>query len=248
MELAEFFRENNKIAIGFSGGVDSAYLLYAARQSHADVTAYYVKTAFQPEFERQDAKEFAARWKIPLRVISCDILEDDRIKKNPKNRCYYCKMRIFSAIAEAARKDGYRIIADGTNASDDASDRPGMLALSELAVRSPLRECRLTKDNIRKNLRAAGIELWKKPAYACLATRIASGEQITEDKLARTEQAEAYMASLGFLDFRIRCKEDTAKIQIREEQKALFDEYSSNIFTELGKLYQQVMLDSEYRK
>lgn len=248
MKLEDFFNENNKIAIGFSGGADSTYLVYMAKRCNADVTAYYVKTALQPEFELEDAKAFAERWQIPLKVITLEILADKKVKQNTENRCYFCKQHIFSAIVREALADGYTVVADGTNASDDAADRPGMQALKELGVRSPLRECKITKQQIREDLKKAGISLWNKPAYACLATRIATGEDITEEKLVRTEQAEAYMKTLGFADFRVRCKADIAKIQIREEQKTLFDEHRDEIYERLRALYKQVILDTEYRK
>ena len=175
MTLTEFFHQNQKAAIAFSGGVDSAYLLYAALQSGADVRAYYVKSAFQPQFELDDARRLAETLSADMSVLDDDILADETVAANPPDRCYHCKRRIFSAIASAAAADGYTLLLDGTNASDDAGDRPGMRALRELSVRSPLRECSLTKPEIRRLSREAGLFSWDKPAYACLATRGPAG-------------------------------------------------------------------------
>ncbi|MBQ2085576.1 MAG: ATP-dependent sacrificial sulfur transferase LarE, partial [Oscillospiraceae bacterium] len=197
MDLTTFFRENSKAAVAFSGGVDSSYLLYAGISAGADVTGYYVKAAFQPMFEYNDAMRLAEQIGARVKVIEVDVLADEKVRQNPSNRCYYCKRAIFGNILRAAAEDGYTLILDGTNASDDEGDRPGMKALKELQVRSPLRECGLTKDMIRQLSRQSGLFTWDKPAYACLATRIRTGEEITAEKLAATEDSEDYLFSLG---------------------------------------------------
>ena len=130
--LKQFFTEHPKCALAFSGGVDSAYLLYAAKKAGAEVRAYYVKAAFQPEFEFQDAIRLAEEIGADMKVLHVDVLSDDTVRKNPKDRCYYCKKQIFGNILAAAKADGFSVILDGTNASDDASDRPGMKALLEM--------------------------------------------------------------------------------------------------------------------
>ena len=201
MELEQFFKDNPKAAIAFSGGVDSSYLLYAAIKSGADVCAYYVKSAFQPQFELEDARRLAEQINAPLRVLQADILADERVVENPADRCYYCKNRVFSAIVSAAAEDGYALVLDGTNASDEEGDRPGMRALREMSVRSPLRECGLTKAEIRERSRKAGLFTWDKPAYACLATRVRTGEEITEedaDEIIRAvTEVVAYLRSFS---------------------------------------------------
>ena len=166
MELKEFFAAHPKIALAFSGGVDSAYLLYAAKQLGAEVRAYYVKTAFQPQFELDDAKRLAEALHADMTVLLVDILSDTRVAANPANRCYFCKKSIFSSILHAASADGFTTLIDGTNASDDAGDRPGMQALRELKVYSPLRDCGLTKTDVRRLSKEAGLFTWNKPAYA----------------------------------------------------------------------------------
>ena len=175
MNLQDFFTENRSAALAFSGGVDSAYLLYAGLKYGCDLTAYYVKAEFQPQFELDDAMRLAEQLGARMKVIRVSVLGDEDVRANGPRRCYYCKRQIFSKIMEAAQADGYSLLLDGTNASDDADDRPGMQALMELSVRSPLRECGLTKAQIRDFSKEAGLFTWDKPAYACLATRIQTG-------------------------------------------------------------------------
>lgn len=247
MELRTFFTEKARVALAFSGGVDSAFLLWAAKDAGTDVTAYYVKSAFQPEFELNDAKRLATELGANMRIIDLDVLCDSEITANPANRCYHCKKRIFTAIADAAHADGYDLLIDGTNASDDAADRPGIRALQELNVRSPLRECGITKAKVRDLSREAGLFTWDKPAYACLATRIPTGEIITAEKLQKTERAEGFLESLGFRDFRVRLLGDSAKLQVREEQLPMLLETRAHIIEGLKPLYKSVLLDLEVR-
>lgn len=245
--LDEFFSECPKAALAFSGGVDSSFLFYAGKKYGADIRAYYVKSSFQPQFELDDAYKIAEYLHAEIKVIPVDILSDPDIAGNPKERCYYCKSRIFSAILSEAKKDGYEVVIDGTNATDDAHDRPGMKALSEMKVRSPLRECGYTKQEIRKLSEEAGLFTWNKPAYACLATRIAQGLAITREKLERTENAERFLTGLGFSDFRVRMDGETAKLQVRKENLVLVLEKREEIFEELRKNYKSVVLDLEPR-
>ena len=247
MELERFFAENPCAAVAFSGGADSAYLLYAAVKAGANVKAYYVKTAFQPQFELEDAKKLAGELGTPMQVLPLDILRDQTVTANPPDRCYHCKKRIFSAIRAAATQDGFSVLLDGTNASDDAGDRPGIRALEELSVRSPLREAGLTKAEIRRLSKEAGLFTHDKPAYACLATRIPTGETITAEKLRRTEWAETYLAGLGLRDFRVRAMGNTAKLQVRASDLNLVVTHREQIAAELGKAYEGVLLDLEVR-
>ena len=248
MHLEQFFRENPKVAIAFSGGVDSAYLLYAAIRYGAQVKAYYVKTDFQPQFELEDALRLAEQLGVPLQIIHADILCHEKIAHNPVDRCYHCKKVLFEKILEAAEADGFSLVLDGTNASDDASDRPGMCALRELCVRSPLRECGLTKAEIRELSRGAGLFTHHKPAYACLATRIPTGDRITKEKLWKTEMAESYLSSLGLRDFRVRLRSNTALLQVTETDLPAVINSREMIVAELKKYYDSVVLDLEVRK
>ena len=248
MNIKTFFIQCPEVAIAFSGGVDSAYLLYAAMQHGKRVKAYYVKTAFQPQFELDDAELLARKLGAQMEILNVDVLCDAAITANPADRCYHCKKKLFSVILSAAKRDGFSVLLDGTNASDEASDRPGMRALAELSVRSPLRECRLTKDVIRQLSKDAGLFTHDKPAYACLATRIPTGELITKEKLRRTEYAEGYLSQLGFRDFRVRSQGDTAKLQLQEGDISLLMKHRELILKELKQYYGQVLLDLEVRK
>lgn len=247
MKLSEYFEKTPEAAIAFSGGVDSAYLLYAALQSGARVRAYYVKSAFQPQFELDDAMKLAGQLQADMQIIEADVLAVEIIAANPPDRCYHCKKIIFEAIAEAAGEDGFTVLLDGTNASDEEGDRPGMRALRELSVQSPLRICGLTKEEIRCLSREAGLFTWDKPAYACLATRIPAGEKITEQKLSATEAAEDYLFDLGFTDFRVRMEGDIARLQFPDSQMNRALEKRKEILQELKKYYRAVLLDLETR-
>ena len=235
MTLEDFFSEHNKVAIGFSGGVDSSYLLYEAIRCGAKVGVYYVSTVFQPAFEREDALRLAVSLGVTPTILEPDILSCEEVAANPPDRCYHCKKQIFGAIAAKALEDGYIVLLDGTNASDDAGDRPGMRALRELSVLSPLRICGLTKAEIRRR-------------YACLATRTPAGERLTACALHRTEQAEAALHAMGFDDFRIRHRGDDAVIEVTSAQmQQLFE--NKHYVTDLlrGRGYRNVLLNLEAR-
>ncbi len=243
MTLQEFFTEHPKAALGFSGGVDSSYLLYAGIKAGADIRPYFIKTAFQPEFELEDAKRLCAQLGAELHIIKLDALTNPDVVKNPPNRCYYCKTGLFGTLQQRAKADGYTVLLDGTNASDDAGDRPGMKALTEMSVLSPLRLCGLTKAQIREFSREAGLFTWDKPAYACLATRVPTGEAITEALLARVEGAEQVLFSLGFTDFRVRVFYDAARVQLKPAQMQQALSRRSEILENMKPYFKIVLLD-----
>ena len=247
MELRTFFREHPKVALGFSGGVDSSYLLYAAREYGAEIGAYFIKSQFQPDFELADAKRLAEQVGTELRILKCDILAEQSVRENPQDRCYYCKNRNFGLLAEAAKVDGYEVIIDGTNLSDEAADRPGMKALAEMEVLSPLRMCGITKARVRELSKEAGLFTWDKPAYACLATRIPSGTLITEADLKRVEGAEAELEALGFRDFRVRVFGGAARLQLCGGQMERALEKRNEIKAKLKPYFDIVLLDLEER-
>lgn len=163
MTLEEFFRDHPEVAIAFSGGVDSAYLLYAATRYAKRVRAYTVHSQFQPRFELDDARHLAAELGAALSVLPLDVLAMPGAAENGPDRCYHCKQAVLTTIRDAALADGFTLLCDGTNASDAVADRPGMRALRELSVHSPLRECGLTKDTIRALSRDAGLFTWTSP-------------------------------------------------------------------------------------
>lgn len=243
MTLEHFFQQNPKTALGFSGGVDSAYLLYEGTHCGAEVRPYYVKTAFQPKFELRDAQRLCQELGVELTIIELDVLALSAVRSNPADRCYHCKRALFGALKGQAERDGYPVIIDGTNSSDDAGDRPGMRALGELSVRSPLRECGITKDQVRERSRAAGLFTWDKPAYACLATRIPTGQELTAVDLEKVETAEEFLSNLGFSDFRVRLLGGGARLQVKEAQLALVLEKRREVLATLSRLFPAVTLD-----
>ncbi len=247
MELVDYLKRFERLAIAFSGGVDSSYLLYAAVKAGLTVRPYFVKSPFVPDFERSDALRLAASLGVSVQEITVDPLRDERIVANPDNRCYYCKQYVFNAIIGAANHDGFHHVADGTNASDDYDDRPGMKAIQELRIYSPLRACGLTKSMIRNASREAGLFTWHKPAYACLATRFPVGQRITEGGLRKVEEAEGYLFSLGFSDFRVRLLGNIAKIQVPQSQLEKVLQYRELMIKQLSPLFDAVLLDLEVR-
>lgn len=247
MTLEQFFQENPRCALGFSGGVDSAYLLYAGVKARADIRPYFIKTAFQPAFELADAKKLAEGLGVEVTVLELDALADPRVAANPADRCYYCKQNLFRTLKDRAIADGYPVLLDGTNASDEAGDRPGMRALAELSVRSPLRECGLTKAELRARSRAAGLFTWDKPAYACLATRVPAGEPITAELLERIEGAEDALFRLGYTDFRVRVFHSAARLQLPRGQMERAVREAEAIQAALKPYFTPILLDLEGR-
>lgn len=247
MDLQAFFQAHPRVALGFSGGVDSSYLLYAGLQCGAQVRPYFVKTVFQPEFELEDAKRLAAQLQVPLTIIPLDVLSHPEIAANPADRCYPCKTAIFRALRDQALRDGVDTLIDGTNASDDAGDRPGMRALGELSVLSPLRLCGITKAQVRALSREAGLFTWDKPAYACLATRIPTGTAIDAEMLARVEGAEDALRAMGFTDFRVRVMDGRARLQLPAGQMQEALARREPILTALRPFFAEVLLDLEAR-
>jgi uncharacterized protein len=206
-----------------------------------------VKSQFQPDFEFEDAKKIAELTGAEMKVLRVDALSDPRVRANPADRCYWCKRNIMGAITRAAADDGFALVIDGTNASDPADDRPGMRALKEFGIRSPLRECGITKAEVRERSREAGLPVWNKPAYACLATRIQTGEEITEEALEKTEKAEAALAEMGFSDFRVRLRDGNALLQVTSEQHDMALERKDEIDRLIGDMYGSVIIDEETR-
>ncbi len=198
--------------VAFSGGVDSSFLLHRAHSLRKrDVIAVTIRTPYIPEKEISDSIEFTSRHGIRHTVLNIDLPEI--IRNNPLNRCYLCKKNLFTEIKEFARKNNLRYVVDGTNADDTGDFRPGMKALQELGVRSPLLEAGLTKEEIRQLCKREGLEIWGKPAMACLLTRIPYDTEITEDDLRMIEAAENLLFEAGFPGTRVRIHKDLARIE-----------------------------------
>lgn len=247
MTLDEFFKSHPKVALAFSGGVDSSYLLYAAVHAGADVQPYFVKGQFQPTFEMEDAKRLAGELGVSLRIMHVDALSSPTVVANPADRCYYCKQVVFNTLWNAARADGYEILMDGTNASDDAGDRPGMKALAELGVTSPLKDAGLVKSEIRRLSHEAGLFTWDKPSYACLATRVATGDPLSNDLLSRIEAAEGNLFALGFTDFRVRIFHGAARLQVPAAQWEKAMEMREAVRAALLPYFPVVLIDTMTR-
>lgn len=247
MDLKTFFKEHSKVALGFSGGVDSAYLLYTGKLYGADIKAYFIKSQFQPKFELEDALTLAKNIGVNIKVIELDALQDENVKRNYEDRCYFCKKQIFERLTSEAKRDGYFEIIDGTNASDDEGDRPGMKALKEMKVLSPLRTCGLSKNMIRELSHEAGLFTWDKPSYACLATRVSCKTPISQDILERIEKAEAFLMEIGFSDFRVRTDGNAAKLQFKPKQIQLAFDRRNKIKKGLEPYFDDILLDLKER-
>lgn len=247
MDIKEFFKTHSETAVAFSGGVDSSVLLLFAKKYAKRVKAYFVKSVFQPQFELNDALETASLLGVELEVIEADVLSDEVIASNPKNRCYFCKKRVFSAIINAAARDGFEAVIEGTNASDNVSDRPGFKALGEYGVLSPLKLCGFTKADIRAAAKENGIPVFAKPSYACLATRIPAGTSITAELLEKTEKAESELMNIGFTNFRVRYLNGAAKLELCKRDFSLFCSKTNEVRDILLKHYDNAYLDLKER-
>lgn len=247
MKLEEFYAKNPRFALGFSGGVDSSYLLYSAVNCGVQIQPYFIKTQFQTDEELAAAQKFAEELGCTLKILRIDVLNNADVVSNPPDRCYYCKKVLFGRIKDEAKKDGFSIIADGTNASDDISDRPGFRALEELGVLSPLRICGITKTEIREKLKKAGLSVWNAPSNACLATRIPTGAPITEAGLSRVNCSENALKAMGFSDLRVRSMGRAAKLELTGEQLERAAARRRDVLCALKPYYDSVYLDLKER-
>jgi len=210
--LRSLFTESDRIVVAFSGGVDSSFLLYAlALFKREDVYAVTIKTPYIPQWEVDEAIKFCKSINIKHKIISLPI--PNNIINNPGDRCYKCKLSLFSHIKKFASDNDCNIIADGSNKDDISDFRPGMKALSELKVRSPLLEAGFTKPEIRDALKEYGLEIWNKPSYACLLTRLPHDDAIEELTLRMVERAELYLAEKGYPGTRVRLHKNIARLE-----------------------------------
>lgn len=248
--LRENLRRRGALAVAFSGGVDSAFLLDAAVDALGaeQVVAATVRGVNFPRWEGREAEEFAARLGVRHIVIPWDALALPEFARNSPRRCYYCKKAVFGAALSAVRALGIDVLADGTNADDAGDYRPGEEAARELGVASPLRESGFTKGDIRAELRRRGFSVWEKPSFACLASRIPYGEPITEEALSRIERAEEFLLGLGFKIVRVRHHGNAARIELGGEEQSRFlregESLCAAVDAELRRLgYAYVSLD-----
>ena len=245
-KLAVLLEKCMPLAIAFSGGVDSTYLLHeAALAGKEKVTALIMKTPSVPERELDEAVAFCKSRGISFFVLPADPFSAAGFRENGRDRCYICKHFLFSALLEKAKEEGIPFVADGTNADDRKEFRPGLRALKELDIRSPLAEAGLTKKEIRELSEKEGLPTWNKPSFSCLATRFPYGEELTVEKLKRTEAAENLLAELGFTQRRVRVHGNLARIEVLPAEIPLLLERRDMISSrleELGFLYTTVDL------
>ncbi len=223
--LKDYLKSLGKVAIAFSSGVDSAFLLYAACDAYKDslqnVIALTATSSFFPKREFTEADEFCR--KLGVTQIICKVSIDDveGFKDNPKNRCYICKKNLFVKFVEDASSRGVSAVCEGSNVDDEGDYRPGLIAIKELGILSPLRRVGLKKEEIRLLSNYFNLPTWNKPSFACLASRFPYGESITAEKLSMVERGEDFLLSLGFTQFRVRIHGDSnykASIELLKEE------------------------------
>lgn len=212
--LNEYLRSLSPVATAFSGGVDSTFLLKAAHDLLGDnAVAVTIRSRLFPEREFNDAKDFCIREGIRQIVVEADEFSIDGFADNPKNRCYLCKSCMFKRIRKTVTETGIDNIIEGSNKDDDSDYRPGLTAVAELGIKSPLRYAGLTKAEIRELSLDMGLPTWDKPSFACLATRFVYGETITMEKLDMVDRAEQFLIGLGFRQVRVRVHGKMARIE-----------------------------------
>lgn len=207
--LKEYFKTLDSVAVAFSSGVDSTFLLKIAYEVLGDkVVAFTAKSPLFPKRELEEAKEFCKKNEIKHIIVEIDI---DKIKHNPQNRCYICKKNIFSKFLEIAKENSIKYVVEGSNLDDTSDYRPGLQAVKELGIKSPLLEVGLTKNEIR------ALSNNQKSSFACLASRFVYGEEITIEKLEMIEKAEQLLFEAGFKQFRVRIHNKLARIEVFPE-------------------------------
>ncbi len=241
--LKEYIKNLGSLAVGFSSGVDSTFLLTVAHEVLGD-KAIAVTTIFAaiPEHEQKEAKEFCKERGIRHFICEVDPFKIEEFRKNVPDRCYFCKRNIFTEIKKIADENGIEYLAEGSNMDDLGDYRPGLRAVEELGIKSPLRAANLYKSDIREISKVMGLPTWSKPAYACLASRFVYGEEITEEKLHMIESAEQFLIELGFYEERVRMHGNIARIEVpaKDITRLASDDIREAVykrFKEIGFLY-----------
>ncbi len=222
-EKLEVLKNNLKslgsLAVAFSGGVDSSFLLKVASDVLGEnVLAVTARSSTFPEREYNEAVEFVKQYGIRHQTIVSEELEVEGFSDNPKNRCYLCKSELFAKIIDIAKENNIEYVTEGSNQDDLGDYRPGLQAIEELKVVSPLREAGLTKAEIRILSKELGLKTWNKPSFACLSSRFPYGEKITKEKLEMVDKAEQFLLDLDFKQVRVRHHGEVARIEVNEEE------------------------------
>lgn len=239
LDLQKMLRSMNNLAVAFSGGVDSTFLLKVASDILGEsVVAVTASSSTFPAREFKEAISFTKSVGVRHIIIQSEELEVEGFANNPLDRCYLCKRELFTKILEIARDNQIDFIADGSNLDDNKDYRPGLKALSELKVVSPLREVGMTKEEIRILSREMNLPTWNKPAFACLASRIPYGQKITREKLSMVDRAEQFLLDKGFQQVRVRHHGDIARIEVPPQDRARFmnEELMDNIDEQFRKI------------
>ncbi len=241
--LKETIATYEKVAVAFSAGIDSTLLLFAAREALGDkVIAITATSCFFPEREEREAIRYCEDLGVKHVILPVDELSNPEIQANPTNRCYLCKKDLFGKMKEIALKNGAQKVLEGSNLDDTGDYRPGLVAVEELEIKSPLRELGFTKEEIRNLAKELDIPSWNKPSFACLATRIPYGEPLSKEVLDRIDQGEQLLMELGFHQFRVRVHGDMARIELlpREMDRMLEESVRNQVheaFQKLGFTY-----------
>lgn len=224
-QLKEYLRSLESAAAAFSGGVDSVFLLHAAKEALGDkVIAVTASSCSFPERELKEAKNFCSENGIQHLIIKSEELKIEGFSHNPKNRCYLCKRELFEKIRAVADERGIKEIVEGSNLDDNGDYRPGLMAVTELNIKSPLRTIGFSKEQIRILSRYMGLSTWNKQSFACLSSRFPYGEEITEKKLQMVDRAEQLLIDLGFNQLRVRIHGKIARIELDPSEFAHFME------------------------